>query len=210
MQRIIPIESPLFLRGEDLGTPADWPAIFGNDHPLALEVGCGIGDFIAKTAADQPGTNFVAIDFYNKGCLKTCARAERLGLTNLRVLREEARQFIVQRMPKGSLAAVYVNCPDPWPKKRHRKRRLFDPATVQRIEECLRPGGELHVATDAGEYWREIVAILAHAAGLASLFPPETRGGRTSSFGIKYLLEGRAIHEGVWRRAGVAPGEDQG
>ena len=199
MQRIIPIESPLFLRGEDLGTPADWPAIFGNDHPLALEVGCGIGDFIAKTAADQPGMNFVAIDFYNKGCLKTCARAERLGLTNLRVLREEARQFIVQRMPKVSLAAVYVNCPDPWPKKRHRKRRLVNREFVELVRDYLAPGGEFFFATDFDDYGRDVAALMPGVAGFENRLAPDPyrhalEGYHLSKYMMKFMAEGKRIY----------------
>jgi len=103
MQRIIPIESPFLLRAEELGSPTDWPTIFGNDNPLVLEIGCGIGDFLVKVAAEQPERNFIALDFYNKGCLKTCKRVERHGLTNVRVLRTEARQFIAERLTKGAL-----------------------------------------------------------------------------------------------------------
>src|SRR6266545_2766708 len=106
-QSFIHIESPNYLRAPELSTPADWPALFGNNRPLALEIGCGIGDFIVRTAADQPEANFIAIDFYNKGCYKTCRRIDLEGLTNVRVLREEARQFIRERIPKGSLEAVY-------------------------------------------------------------------------------------------------------
>ena len=67
---MIEITSPLFLRPEELERPINWQKAFGNDNPLALEIGCGIGDFIARTAADKPGVNFIAIDYYNKGCDK--------------------------------------------------------------------------------------------------------------------------------------------
>src|SRR4051794_9238600 len=99
MQSFIQINSPNYLTSEELSSPADWAAVFGNDNPLALEIGCGIGDFVAKTAADHPDWNFIAVDFYNKGCWKTCKRIDQLGLSNVRVLREEARQLIVERIP---------------------------------------------------------------------------------------------------------------
>src|SRR5512133_564696 len=107
MQRMIEIISPLFLRSEDLEGTADWSRIFGNENPLALEIGCGIGDFIVKTAADFPDRNFIAIDYYNKGCDKTCKRLEKHGVKNVRVLRVEAREFIAGHIPQGSLLAVY-------------------------------------------------------------------------------------------------------
>src|SRR5512139_1582694 len=113
MQTMIEINSPFFLRPESLTSPIDWAEIFGNDRPLALEIGCGIGDFIVKTAADRPGINFIAIDYYNKGCDKTCRRLEKYGITNVRVLRVEARDFMAEHIPPDSLTAVYINCPDP-------------------------------------------------------------------------------------------------
>ena len=112
-QSFIHIESPNYLRAGELASPADWPALFSNDHPVALEIGCGVGDFIVKTAEDLPDRNFIAIDFYNKGCYKTCRRIDSAGLANVRVLREEARQFLRERIPAGSLAAIYINCPHP-------------------------------------------------------------------------------------------------
>ena len=117
MQRMIEITSPLFLQPQASATPPNWQEIFGNNKPLALEIGCGIGDFITKTAADSPDTNFIAIDYYNKGCDKTCRRLEKQGITNVRVLRVEAREFVAAHIPLDSLTAVFINCPDPWPKK---------------------------------------------------------------------------------------------
>src|SRR5512137_1551584 len=107
-QSIIHIESANYLRPEELPTPVDWSALFGNDNPLALEIGCGIGDFIANTAADRPDMNFIAIDFYNKGCWKTCRRIDRAGLDNVRVLRVEARSFISDMIAPETLSAVYT------------------------------------------------------------------------------------------------------
>src|SRR5512136_1298509 len=101
MQTFIQIDSPFYLRAEELASPAEWHEVFGNASPLVLEIGSGTGDFVARTAEDQPERNFIAIDFYNKGCYKTCRRLERLGLSNVRVLREEARQFILERIPDG-------------------------------------------------------------------------------------------------------------
>src|SRR5919108_6263521 len=152
MQRMIEIESPFFLDTGELSSPIDWAPVFGNANPLALEIGCGIGDFIVKTAADNPDTNYVAIDFYNKGCYKTCRRVEKHGLTNVRVARAEARQFIAEAIPKGMLCAVHINCPDPWPKKRHRKRRLVNREFAEFIRDYLAPGGDFFFATDFDDY----------------------------------------------------------
>ena len=164
-QSFIHIDSPNYLRAGDLASPADWTALFGNDHPVALEIGCGIGDFIVKTAADEPGTNYIAIDFYNKGCFKTCRRIDRGGLANVRVLREEARQFIVERIAKGSLAAVYINCPDPWPKKKHRKRRLVNRQFLEFLADYLAPGADFFFATDFDDYGIDLAGTMPSLPG---------------------------------------------
>ena len=103
-QSFIHIESPNYLKAETLASPADWAAVFGNDRPLALEIGCGIGDFMVKTAAEKPATNFIAIDFYNKGCYKTCRRLDRHGVTNVRVLRDLGRAVLETERWRGRMA----------------------------------------------------------------------------------------------------------
>ena len=123
---LIPNTSPTFLQWEDNNPAPSWSEIFGNDNPLALEIGCGVGDFIVQMAALHPDLNFIAVDFYNKGCIKTCKRIDKSGLSNVRVLRAEARSFIEACIPAGALRTVVINCPDPWPKLRHRKRRLVN------------------------------------------------------------------------------------
>lgn len=207
MQRMIQIESPFFLRGEELPEPTDWPAVFGNDYPLALEIGCGIGDFIARTAAEAPATNFIAIDFYNKGCYKTVRRLEKHGLTNVRVLREEARQFIASRIPVGVLSAVYINCPDPWPKKRHRKRRLVNRPFVEFLRDYLAPGGDLYFATDFVDYGLDVADLMPSVAGFTNVLAPdryrhELVGYHLSKYMLKFMGEGKKIHFVHYRKSG--------
>ena len=198
-QSFIHIESPNYLRATELATPADWPALFGSDRPLALEIGCGIGDFIVKTAADHPDRNFIAIDFYNKGCLKTCSRLDRHGITNVRVVRNEARQFIIGHVPKGSLAAVYINCPDPWPKKRHRKRRLVNRHFMEFIRDYLAPGGDFYFATDFDDYGTDVAQMLPGVEGFENRLAPdlyrhELPGYHLSKYMLKFMAEGKRIY----------------
>jgi tRNA (guanine-N7-)-methyltransferase len=108
MQSFIHIESPNYLRAENLEKPADWQAVFGNDHPIALEIGCGIGDFIALTAAERPETNFIAIDFYNKGCYKTC---RRIDVQPEECARPAEEACTIGKNP--SSLPPSTNCPDP-------------------------------------------------------------------------------------------------
>lgn len=159
-QRIIEITSPTFLPEQQLEPPVDFAAIFGNDNPLALEIGCGIGDFIVQLAAQQPQRNFLAIDIYNKGCYKTCRRIDKTSLTNVRVMRIEARFLLDRYLTMDSLDAVYINCPDPWPKKRHRQRRLLNQEFLKTLLYYLRPGGELFFSTDFADYAEQVAPQL--------------------------------------------------
>ena len=198
-QSFIHIESPNYLRLEDLPSPPDWSAAFGNDRPLALEIGCGVGDFMLKTALDQPETNFIAIDFYNKGCWKSCRRLDRHGVTNVRVLRDEARLFVTDRIPKGSLSAVYINCPDPWPKKRHRKRRLVNQEFVEFLLDYMAPGADFFFATDFDDYGLDVAQMLPEVAALENRFAPdqyrhEFPGYHLSKYMRKFMAEGKRIY----------------
>ena len=199
MQRMIEINSPLFLRSEEIDGVSDWSRIFGNENPLALEIGCGIGDFIAKTAADFPERNFIAIDYYNKGCDKTCRRLEKHGLTNVRVLRVEAREFITGQIPENSLCAVYVNCPDPWPKKRHRKRRLVNSAFVEFLKGYMMPGADFFFATDFEDYGEDVAGFMPQQQGFRNMLLPDLsrddlEGYHRSKYMMKFMAEGKRIH----------------
>jgi len=199
MQRMIEIHSPLFLRSENLAQPPAWQSIFGNLNPIALEIGCGIGDFIAKTAMDRPEQNFIAIDYYNKGCDSTCRRLERDGLTNVRVLRVEAREFIAGQIAENSLSALYINCPDPWPKKRHRKRRLVNSAFMEFMRNYLRSGADFFFATDFEDYGEDVATFMAQQAGYANMLAPDLSRHdleeyHRSKYMLKFMAEGKKIH----------------
>lgn len=199
MQRMIEIASPLFLRTANLENPPDWQNIFGNNQPLALEIGCGIGDFVAKTAADRPDLNFIAIDYYNKGCDSTCRRLERHAVTNVRVLRVEAREFVAEHISPDSLTALYINCPDPWPKKRHRKRRLVNSEFMEFMRQYLRSGGDFFFATDFEDYGEDVAAFMAVQPGYQNILEPDLSrddldGYHRSKYMLKFMAEGKKIH----------------
>ena len=199
MQRMIEISSPYFIRCENLETPANWQEIFGNDRPIALEIGCGIGDFIAKSASDRPDMNFIAIDYYNKGCDKTCRRLEKQGITNVRVLRVEAREFISAHIPENSLAALFINCPDPWPKKRHRKRRLVNSSFMEFVKSYLRPDADFYFATDFEDYGEDVAAFMSLQEGYTNMLAPDLsrhdlEGYHRSKYMLKFMSEGKNIH----------------
>ena len=206
MQSFITIDSPFYLKEEELASPAPWGEIFGNDHPLVLEIGCGIGDFVVKTAADHPEWNYIALDFYNKGCFKTCRRVERHGLTNVRVARDEARHFITSHIAPATLRGVHINCPDPWPKRKHRKRRLVSEEFVAFLRGYLAPGGEFHFATDFADYGLDVAGFMPRVAGLDNLLAPDLyRHQRDdyhlSKYMLKFMAEGSRIHFVHYRKS---------
>jgi tRNA (guanine-N7-)-methyltransferase len=158
-QRMIEITSPSFIPETLLSSGGGPDRFFDRESPLALEIGCGIGDFIVQLAQRQPETNFLAIDIYNKGCFKTCKKVDASGLKNVRVLRLEARYLMARYLSPGSLSAIYVNCPDPWPKKRHRQRRLVGEDFARMALHYLRPGGDFHFTTDFADYAEAVAEI---------------------------------------------------
>jgi tRNA (guanine-N7-)-methyltransferase len=155
------ITSPVFIPEAKLKHAGSFQALFGNDKSLSLEIGCGIGDFIVQLAARHPERNFIAIDIFNRGCKQTSIRIENSGLDNILMMRIEARYLMDQYLGKDSLEALYINCPDPWPKKSQRKRRLLNQNFLDLALYCLKPGGELHFTTDFADYGESAASLLS-------------------------------------------------
>ncbi len=171
---LIPNTSPTFLPWEDNDPAPSWSEIFGNDNPIALEIGCGVGDFVVQMAVLHPDLNFIALDFYNKGCIKTCKRVDKIGLANVRVLRAEARSFIEACIPAEALQMVVINCPDPWPKLRHRKRRLVNAGFVAYLSRFMEPEADFYFATDFVDYGQDVAEFMAVQTGFANQLAPDT------------------------------------
>jgi tRNA (guanine-N7-)-methyltransferase len=190
-------------------TPVSWSAVFGNDHPVELEVGSGKGLFLAGAAAANPGHNFLGIELARKYAHRAAERVAKRGLANVRVLPGDARLFLARYVPPASLRAVHVYFPDPWWKKRHRKRRVFAGPLVADVERGLEPGGELWVATDVEEYFGVICALMAdhprfEERPLAEPRAPEHDLDYLTNFERKYRIEGRPIYRKHYRLGGEA------
>ena len=130
----------------------DWQTQFNNDHPLKLEVGFGMGSFLIEMSAQEPKSNFIGMDFYHKGIRKLMTRVKKLQLENIRMAYGDVRSKVPLLFKDGELETVYINFPDPWPKKRHIKRRLIKPDFVKLIGQKLAPEGQIHLATDSEPY----------------------------------------------------------
>jgi len=150
-------EHPCFLDPEER---PDWPGLFENDNPLKLEIGFGNGTFLLDMAIREPQSNFIGMDFYHKGIRKVITRADRLHLKNIRVAYGSANEKIPILFEDGELSEVFINFPDPWPKKRHHKRRLIKPQFVDTLAGKMTPGGKVRIATDFETYALEILEVM--------------------------------------------------
>lgn len=148
------------------GQTLDLAGIFGNDHPVTLEIGFGNGDSLAEMAAAAPDRNFIGIEVHRPGVGHLLLRIEELGLTNLRVLRKDAVQVLERAIAPASLDRVQLFFPDPWHKKRHHKRRILQPAFVALLARAIRPGGHFHAATDWQDYAEHMMQVLSAAGEL--------------------------------------------
>jgi len=141
--------------------PLDFERVFGRRAPVVLEIGFGMGETTAQIAASHPERDFVGIEVHAPGVGALLARIANLGLRNLRVIRHDAVEVVANMIPRDALAGIHVFFPDPWPKKRHHKRRLLKAAFVHELAVRLAPGGYLHAATDWEDYAHDILATLS-------------------------------------------------
>jgi tRNA (guanine-N7-)-methyltransferase len=179
-------------------TPLDWRALFGNDHPVELEVGFGKGLFLVTEATTRPKVNFLGVEIVRKYQLSTATRLARRDLRNVRVICADARPFLRDWVAAGSVVVVHVYFPDPWWKTRHHKRRVFTVEFAQCCERILRPGGQLSFATDVEEY-AHLVAEEVALTSLQPLPPPEPGAplhdlDYLTNFERKFRKQGKAIH----------------
>jgi tRNA (guanine-N7-)-methyltransferase len=146
--------------------PLDWPSVFGRRAPVILEIGFGNGEALAAAAAAHPENNYLGIEVHRPGVGSLLRRIEAGTLSNVRVLLGDASEILAQRIPDASLAAVHLFFPDPWPKKRHHKRRLVQPEFAALVARKLEAGGYFHLATDWPAYAEHMAAVLSRTEGL--------------------------------------------
>ncbi len=175
--------------------------LFGVEAPLEVEIGSGKGRFLVEWAALQPERCFLGVERAAKYLAMAARRAQRANRTNVRFVRTTAEDLLFRCLEAGSVAALHVYFPDPWPKKRHHKRRFFTPANVQRAVDILAPHALLRVKTDhlayaelIGELLAASPALVAVEADAAFATLPET------SFERKYAQEGRPVVRLAYRK----------
>ncbi|RMG00419.1 MAG: tRNA (guanosine(46)-N7)-methyltransferase TrmB [Planctomycetota bacterium] len=155
---------------EQLPQPWNPAALFGREAPLELEVGSGKGLFLRRAAAAFPDRDFLGIEVAFKYARFAAANLAKRELKNAIVVHGDALRIVAEYIPDASLHAVHVYFPDPWWKKRHRKRRVLKDTFVRDVERVLVSGGEFHFWTDVEEYFRESLEIIAAHTTLAGPF----------------------------------------
>jgi tRNA (guanine-N7-)-methyltransferase len=178
--------------------PVDPRGFFDNDRPVELEIGTGKGRFLLARAAARPDLNFIGIEWARAYCIYAADRFRRAGLTNVRMLRADAAAFVKDCLPDRSIFRLHVYFPDPWPKRRHHRRRLIQPGFVDQLRRILQSGGQLLVVTDHLGYFDHIRRVLGGAAGFVRTPMPKLAGQDNelvgTNFERKYIAQGRPFH----------------
>src|SRR5271170_7692039 len=151
----------------DICQRLDWRELFGNNHPVELDLGAGDGGFALAYARQHPDVNLLAVERLLGRVRKIEKRTMRAKLTNLRVLRLEFGYTVKHLLPPGSVSVAHILFPDPWPKRRHWPRRLIQPEFVRDVAVALKPGGELRFTTDHAHYFETARQAVTDAGVLA-------------------------------------------
>ncbi|MCO6436465.1 MAG: tRNA (guanosine(46)-N7)-methyltransferase TrmB [Phycisphaerae bacterium] len=179
---------------------------------VEIEIGCGKGGFLLEQARSRPDVLFLGVEWANKYYKFAADRMARWNVTNVRIMRTDAAVLVRRQLVDTSVSVMHVYHPDPWPKKRHHKRRLFQPEFVDAVWRVLVPEGRLHVQTDHEEYFAWIVDVLRRQDGMRQIGDgPVVRSDDVpeslrTNFEIKYRREGRSIYRASWLKCG---GDDQ-
>jgi len=177
--------------------PLDWAKAFGREAPRILEIGFGMGETTARIAEENPGNDYLGVEVHGPGVGALLRRLEERSLTNVRIVQHDAVEVVREMIAPDSLTGIHVFFPDPWPKKRHHKRRLLQPPFVALLASRLKAGGYLHAATDWQEYAEEILTVVSGTQALRNPHPgfaarpasrPET----------KFEQRGRRLGHGSW------------
>ena len=185
--------------------PFDLDAAFTRSAPKFLEIGFGMGETTAQIAAEHPQNDYLGIEVHTPGVGGLLRLIEAQQLTNIRIIQHDAVEVVTHMIPAASLSGIHVFFPDPWPKKRHHKRRLLQPAFVHLLASRLRPGGILHVATDWEEYASQILEVLSGETLLVNSvegFAPRPDYRPLTKFESRGLKLGHAVRDIVFRAHG--------
>ena len=178
----------------------DLNVLFGREAPRVVEIGFGMGGSLLEQAMAHPETDFIGIEVHVAGVGKLLDEADKAGLTNLRVFREDALRVLDDALPAGSIDTLQLFFPDPWPKKKHHKRRIVQPEFLERVARVLKPDGRFHMATDWEAYAEHMAEVMeasplfANTAPEGSVYVPRPEFRPLT----KFEQRGERLGHGVW------------
>jgi tRNA (guanine-N7-)-methyltransferase len=197
---------PWFFTLEDIpARTIGWRDLFGNENPVEVEIGSGRGLFLLNSALARPETNFLGIEYDFKEGRRAATRLKKRSLPNARLLGADARLVLSKYLADGSAAAAHIYFPDPWWKRRHKKRRIFSSDFIKQVARILAPAGILHAWTDVAEYFEVMQQVVAGIAEFRPLPPPQERSAvhdmdYHTSFERKKRKLGLPIYRARWER----------
>ncbi len=199
---LIPIEEVLLDKGS-LPRPVDWTRLFGNEHPVEIEIGSGKGGFLVQRSGNFPEHNYLGLEKVWKMAEYTAGRLAKRALRNVRIVPVDAHFFLARHVKDASVAALHVYFPDPWPKKRHQKRRLISDEFLRELRRVLAPDARVHFATDFQDYYEYAGEVFERFPEFEALNPTDWVRSRPeeaiTNYEVKYRREGRPIYYALYR-----------
>jgi tRNA (guanine-N7-)-methyltransferase len=181
----------------------DLDQVFGRHAPKILEIGFGMGETTAEIAAAHPGNDYLGIEVHTPGVGSLLKQIDERGLANVRIVQHDAAEVLQHMIPPSALDGMHIFFPDPWPKKRHHKRRLIQPAFVALAASRLKPAGYIHAATDWQEYAEQMLAVLGAEPTLentAAAFADRPAYRPQTKFETRGLRLGHGVWDLVFRK----------
>ena len=184
-------------------SPINLETVFGRSAPKILEIGFGMGETTVEIAAAQPENDYLGVEVHTPGVGSLLKQIEARALTNVRIIQHDAVEVLRHMIAPDSLDGIHIFFPDPWPKKRHHKRRLIQAPLVDLLTEKLKAGGYLHAATDWHEYAGQILAVLSATPALlntATDYAPRPAYRPRTKFEARGLKLGHGVWDIVFKR----------
>ena len=175
----------------------DLDAVFGRQAPRFLEIGFGMGEGLAETAAAHPENDYLGVEVHTPGVGALLKQIGERGLTNVRIIQHDAVEVLTNMLAPDSLTGVHIFFPDPWHKKRHHKRRLIQSPLVRLLASRIRPGGYIHLATDWQDYAEQMLAVLTAETLLQNTVADYAPRPDTRPL-TKFEQRGIRLGHGVW------------
>jgi tRNA (guanine-N7-)-methyltransferase len=200
MRRVLKEYDTVVLRPEDIADKIDFGEIFGRNGAVHIEIGSGKGTFVLNQAKAQSDVDFLGIEWARKYYRYGVDRIGRWGLSNVRMIRTDAAAFIEENVPDDSVDCFHIYFPDPWPKKRHNKRRFLCERNLEQLIRCLKTGGQIRIATDHADYFEQIESIFGDRTDCLEEIEFEAAAGAEegeltgTNYERKYIKDKRSIN----------------